>query len=50
MVDEMGGYVAHTEEMKNAYIIVQKSIENRPFGRPNHRWQNNIKVGINEIC
>jgi len=21
----------------------------RPFGRPRHRWEDNLKVGINEI-
>jgi hypothetical protein len=34
-------------EMRLAYnILVGKPEGNRPFGRPRHRWENNIRVGL----
>jgi hypothetical protein len=37
-------------EMRNAYrILVGKYDGKRPHGRPRHRWENNIKMGLREI-
>jgi hypothetical protein len=37
-------------QMRNAYnILVGKPEWNRPLGRPRHRWEDNIKVGLREI-
>jgi hypothetical protein len=37
-------------EIRNAYtILVRKSERKRPFGRPSHRWDHNIKMDLKEI-
>jgi hypothetical protein len=37
-------------EMRNAYIIlVGKPEERRPLGRPRHRWEDNIRMDLQEI-
>jgi hypothetical protein len=37
------------EETRNAYrILVGKSEEKRPLGRPRNRWVDNIKIGLRE--
>jgi len=37
-------------EMKNAYkILFGKSYGKRPFGRPRHRWADNINTDFTEI-
>jgi hypothetical protein len=37
-------------KIKNAYkILVGKSEEKRPLGRPRRRWEKNIKVDLREI-
>jgi hypothetical protein len=30
-------------------ILVGKPAGKRPFGRPSHRWENNVKVGHRKI-
>jgi hypothetical protein len=37
-------------EMRNVYkILVRKSEGKRPFGRPKHRWKDNIRMDLKEI-
>jgi hypothetical protein len=37
-------------EMGNVYkILVGKTEGKRPFGRPSHGWEDNIKVDLSEI-
>jgi hypothetical protein len=36
--------------MKNAYnILVRKSEQKKPSGRPRHRWEDNIKMDLREM-
>jgi hypothetical protein len=43
-------HVARMEEKKNTYrILVGKTEGKRPFGRPIHRWVDNIKIDLREI-
>jgi hypothetical protein len=44
------GHVALVTEKRNAYrILVGKSEEKRPLGRPRRRWVDNIKRVLREI-
>jgi hypothetical protein len=44
------GHVAGMGEKRNAYmILVGKSEEKRPLGRPRRRWANNFKMGFIKI-
>jgi hypothetical protein len=37
-------------DRRSAYrIFVGRSDENRPLGRPKRRWEDNIKVNIQEV-
>jgi hypothetical protein len=37
-------------EMRNAYIILVKNPERkRPLGRPRHKWEDSIRMGLWEI-
>jgi hypothetical protein len=36
-------------EMRNIYILVRKSEGKRPFSRPMHRWEGNIRMDLKEI-
>jgi hypothetical protein len=37
-------------EIRNAYkILVRKPEGNRPFGRPRHKWEGNIRMDLREI-
>jgi hypothetical protein len=36
------GHVARTGEVRGAYILVGRSEERRPLGRPRRRWEDNI--------
>jgi hypothetical protein len=36
--------------MRNAYkILVRKPEGKRPFGRPRHKWEDNIRMDLREI-
>jgi hypothetical protein len=44
------GDVARMGEKRNAYrILVGKSEEKKPLGRPRRRWVDNIKMDLREI-
>jgi len=46
----MGGHVAHMGERRGAYrVLVGKPEGRRPLGRPKCRWENNIKMGLQEM-
>jgi hypothetical protein len=41
--------VAHMREMRNAYkILVRKPEGKRPFRRPRHKWEDNIRMDLRE--
>jgi hypothetical protein len=44
------GHVARMEEVRGAYnILVGKPEGRRPLGRPRRRWEDNIKMDLEEI-
>ena len=44
------GYVARMGESRSVYMgLVGKPEEKRPFGRPRHRWEDNIKMDLQEM-
>jgi hypothetical protein len=44
------GYVEFMGEMRNAHsIFVGKPEGQRPLGRPRHRWEDNIRMDLEEI-
>ena len=44
------GHVAHMGEMRDIYrVLVEKPEEKRPLGRPRHRWEDNIKMDLQEV-
>ena len=46
----MAGHVACTGERKGAYrVLVGKPERKKPTGRPRRRWEDNIKVDIQEV-
>jgi hypothetical protein len=46
----LAGHVARVGEKRNTYrIFVGKPEENRPLGRPRHRWVDNIKMDLGKI-
>jgi hypothetical protein len=46
----MGGTYSMHENMRNAYIIlVLKPEGEKLFGRPGRRWENNIRMGLQNI-
>jgi hypothetical protein len=43
------GHVARMREKRNAYrIVVGKTEEKRPLGRPLRRWVGNIKIDLRQ--
>ena len=45
------GHVARMEEGRSAFIIVtSKSTGKRPLGRPRRRWEDNIRIDLEEIA
>jgi hypothetical protein len=37
-------------DMRDVYrVLAGKSDRKRPFGRPRHRWENNIKTDLQEV-
>ena len=46
----MAGHVARMEEGRSAFrILTGKPTGKRPLGRPMHRWEDNIRVDLEEI-
>jgi len=44
------GHVAYLGESRRLYrVLVGKHEEKRPFGRPRRRWEDNIKVDLQEV-
>jgi len=44
------GHVARMWERRGVYrVLVWKPGGKRPLGRPRHRWENNIKVDLQEV-
>jgi hypothetical protein len=44
------GHVAHIGEGRDVYrVLVRKSQGKRPLGRPRHRWEDYIKLGLRKI-
>jgi len=44
------GHVAGMGEMTGVYrVLVGKPEGNKPLGRPMHRWEDNIKMDIQEV-
>ena len=44
------GHVAHMGEKRAAYkILVEKPEGKRPLGRPRSRWEDNIKMDLQEV-
>ena len=45
-----GGHVARIEEGRSAFkILTEKPTGKRPLGRPGHRWEDNIRMDLEEI-
>jgi hypothetical protein len=43
-------YIVHIEERRGIYrVFVVKSEGKRPHGRPRHRWEDNIKMDLQEV-
>jgi len=43
------GHVAHMGEMRGIYrVLVGKPEGTRPLGKPRHRWEDNIKMDLQE--
>jgi len=43
-------HVAHMEEERGMYsVLVGKPEGKRPLGRPKHRWEDNIKMVLQEV-
>ena len=46
----MGGACGTYGEKRNAYmVLLVKHERKRPFGRPERRWDDNIKMDLREI-
>ena len=44
------GHVAHMEEGRGVYkVLLGKPEGKRPLGRPRHRWEDNIKMDLQEF-
>jgi len=44
------GHVARTGDRRGVYrVLVGKPEGRRPFGRPTRRWEDNIKMDIQEV-
>ena len=43
-------HVAHMDERRGVYrVLVGKPEGKRPLGRPRRRWENNIKMDLQEV-
>jgi hypothetical protein len=48
--NEMGKYVAHLGDRRDAYkVLVGRPEVKRPIGRPTCRWEDNIKMDLQEV-
>ena len=46
----MGGALAHMGEGRGVHrVLVGKPEGKRPLGRPRHRWEDNIKMDLQEV-
>ena len=46
----MAGHVAKMEEGRSAFkILTGKPTRKRPLGRPRRRWEDNIRMDLEEI-
>jgi hypothetical protein len=46
----MAGHVACIGERKGTYrVLVEKPERKKPIGRPRRRWEDNIKVDLQEV-
>jgi hypothetical protein len=46
----MGGACSKYEKKRGAYrIVVRRSEGRRPLGRPRRRWEDNIKMDLQEV-
>ena len=44
------GHVASMGERRGIYrVVMVKTEEKKPFGRPRHRWEDNIKMDLQEV-
>jgi len=44
------GHIVHIWERRGIYrVLVQKPEGKRPLGRPRFRWEDNIKMGLQEV-
>ena len=44
------GYVARIGKKRGVYrVLVGKPEGKRPFGRPRHRWEDNIRMDLREV-
>jgi hypothetical protein len=44
------GHVARIGEKREVYrLLVEKPEGKRPLGRPGHRWEDNIKLDLQEV-
>ena len=45
------GHVARMEEGRSAFkIVTGKATGKRPLGRPRRRWEDNLRMDLEEIC
>jgi hypothetical protein len=43
-------YVARMGDRKSAYrVLVGRTERKRPLGRPRYRWEDNIKIDLQEV-
>jgi hypothetical protein len=48
--NEMGRHVAHVGEDRGVHrVLVGKPEGKRSLGRPKHRWEDNIKMDLQEV-
>ena len=46
----MAGHVARIDKRRGVYrVLVGKSERKRPLGRPRRRWEDNIKMHLQEV-
>ena len=49
--NEMGGACSTYGEMRGVYRVLEGKQERKsPLGRPTHRWEDNIKTDLQEVC